>query len=122
MGEGMAPAQSLIQNLADHIQEHKAVTYKWFAREYSLPANYAKQLLFRFVEEQGSKIRAVYAVSGFTKEADGQKHHIVRLVPSAQLKDCCGQLQDGTISVHIHRYIHTCSCSVVTLSKSCELH
>jgi hypothetical protein len=114
MGEGMAPAQSLLQNLSEHIQEHKAVTYKWFAREYSLPANYAKQLLFRFVEEQGSKIWAVYAVSGFTKETDGQKHHIVRLVPSAQLEDCCGQLQEGTISIHIHRYcvsqLHIRSC------------
>lgn len=104
MGDGSPPVQALLQNLSEHIQEHKAVTYKWFAREYSLPANYAKQLLFRFVKEQGSKIRAVYAVSGFCKEADAQhQQHIVRLVPSTQLEDCCGQLQEGTISVHIHR-------------------
>jgi hypothetical protein len=106
MGEGggdVLPVQTLLQNLQDHVQEHKAVTYKWFAREYSLPANYAKQLLFRFVEEQGSKIRAVYAVSGRCKTDDDQQQHVVRLVPSAQLEACCGELQEGTVTVHIHR-------------------
>lgn len=99
----MLPVQTLLQNLQDHVQEHKAVTYKWFVREYSLPANYAKQLLFRFVEEQGSKIRAVYAVSGRCKTDDDQQQHVVRLVPSAQLEACCGELQEGTVTVHIHR-------------------
>lgn len=97
--------QTLLQNLSDHIiQEHKAVTYKWFAREYALPANYAKQLLFRFVEEQGSKIRAVYAVSGRCKADADQQQHVVRLVPATQLEACCGELQEGTITVHIHRW------------------
>lgn len=109
-GEGsqqQEPSQ-LLANLAEHIQEHKAVTYKWLAREYSLPANYAKQLLFRFVEEQGSKIRAVYAVSGCCQgDEGGQQQRVVRLVPSAQLQACCGQLQEGTMSVHIHRWVAT---------------
>jgi hypothetical protein len=103
MGDGTS-VQTLLQNLSEHIQEHKAVTYKWFAREYSLPANYAKQLLFRFVEEQGSKIRAVYAVSGCSKADNDQQQHIVRLVDSSQLESCRGELQEGTISMHIHRW------------------
>lgn len=102
----------MLQNLSDHIQEHKAVTYKWFAREYSLPANYAKQLLFRFAEEQGSRIRAVYAVSGFSKADAGLQQHVVRLVPAMELEACCGQLQEGTISVHIHR------CDCITMQCS----
>lgn len=118
MGDGTS-VQSLLQNLSEHIQEHKAVTYKWFAREYSLPANYAKQLLFRFVEEQGSKIRAVYAVSGCAKADNDQQQHIVRLVDSSQLESCRGDLQEGTISMHIHRWgwpqqqhcLHVCLCS-----------
>lgn len=120
-GEALALAggvQGLLQNLADHIQEQKTVTYKWLAREYSLPANYAKQLLFRFAQEQGSRIRAVYAVSGLLVQqqqqdekeavADGAgqqqpQQHVVKLVPSSELDACCGQLQDGSISLHIHR-------------------
>ena len=112
---------SLLQNLSDHVQEHKAVTYKWFAREYSLPANYAKQLLFRFVKEQGSKIRAVYMVSGISKADDASGQHIMRLVPGSDLEACCNTLQEGTISVHIHRW-GICSVVDKALSMLCSSH
>lgn len=99
------------------------MTYKWFAREYSLPTNYAKQLLFRFAEEQGSKIRAVYMVSGLSKGAGGvqeqqQQQHVVRLVPAAALPTCCDQLQEGTISVHVHRCADLGHIQGVTLNDS----
>lgn len=102
----------LLQTIGDLLQEAKPVSYKWLAREYALPANYAKQLLFRFAQERGGSVLALYAVAGAPKAAGGddagavtaiQPSHVVRLVPAAQLEACCKQLQQHTLSVHVHR-------------------
>lgn len=108
----------LLQTIGDLLQEAKPVSYKWLAREYALPANYAKQLLFRFAQERGGSVLALYAVSGAPKASDdssssgngdagaataSQPPHVVRLVPAAQLEACCKQLQQDTLSVHVHR-------------------
>lgn len=103
MGSGTATVQDLLQNLSLHVQENKPVTYKWLAREYSLPSNYAKQLLFRYVQEHGSSVSAMYAVSGLLKATHGSAQHVFRLVPSSEVQTCRDQLQEGTISLHIHR-------------------
>jgi hypothetical protein len=111
-----AAAAAVLQNIGDLLQEQKPVSYKWLAREYALPANYAKQLLFRFAQEhQGgaAAVTAVYTVSGVLKPAAAggggdqqeQEQHIVRLVPAAQLDACCEQLRQETITMHVHRCV-----------------
>lgn len=108
---GAISVETLLQNVGDLLQEQKPVSYKWLAREYCLPANYAKQLLFRFAKEHAASIQAIYAVGGMLKspaqDDNGQqlqqRQHVVRLVPASQLEACCEQLLQDTITKHVHR-------------------
>ena len=94
-------AESLLQDLQSIVgEELKVVSYKWLARQYSLPSNYAKQLLFKFAEQQGSKVRTVYLVSGCLKEDETK--HVVRLVDASELAACRDQFATQT-SIHVHR-------------------
>lgn len=95
-------AGSLLQDLQSLVSEElKVVSYKWLARQYSVPANYAKQLLFKFAEQQGSKVKAVYLVSGHLKEDESK--HVVRLVDAADLATCRDHFTAQT-SIHVHRW------------------
>lgn len=93
--------QSLLQDLGTIVgEELKVVSYKWLARQYSLPANYAKQLLFKFVEQQAGKAKAVYLVSGYLKEDESK--HVIRLVDASDLAKYREQFAVQT-SIHVHR-------------------
>lgn len=99
---GYTTTTSLLHDLQSIVgEELKIVSYKWLARQYTISANYAKQTLFKFVEQQGSKVKAVYLVSGYLKEDESK--HVVRLVDAANLAACRDQFTHVT-SIHVHRY------------------
>lgn len=94
-------AESLLTDLKSLVEEElKIVSYKWLARQYSIPSNYAKQILFKFTEAEGSKVKAVYLVSGYPKE--DETRHEVQLVDAADLSKALGKLSIHT-SIHVHR-------------------
>jgi hypothetical protein len=94
-------AESLLSDLKAIVHDElKIVSYKWLARQYSVPSNFAKQILFKFVEGEGAKVKAVYLVSGYPKEDSTQ--HVVRLVDAADLASCCSKLETQT-SIHVYR-------------------
>lgn len=94
-------AESLLSDLKAIVHDElKIVSYKWLARQYSVPSNFAKQILFKFVETEGANVKAVYLVSGFLKEDNTQ--HVVRLVDAADLASCCSKLETQT-SIHVYR-------------------
>ena len=81
----------------------QAVSYKWLARERSLPANLAKQLLFAFAEAHRGKVAATYLLAGWVRDgAHGDEpRHVVKLVPAACLARCSAEL-DRVTDVHVH--------------------
>ena len=82
----------------------QAVSYKWLARERSLPANLAKQLLFAFAEAHRGKVAATYLLAGWVKdgaECGGEARHVVKLVPAACLAQRRAEL-DRITDVHVH--------------------
>jgi hypothetical protein len=94
-------AESLLIDLKAIVHDElKIVSYKWLARQYSIPSNFAKQILFKFVEAEGTNVKPVYLVSGFLKEDNTQ--HVVRLVDAADLASCCSKLETQT-SIHVYR-------------------
>lgn len=96
-----ASTDSLLADLASLVNEElKIVSYKWLARQYALPSNYAKQVLFKFAEQQGPKVKAVYAVAGVLK--GDAAAHVVRLVDAAELSAATSELAVAT-SIHVHR-------------------
>ena len=62
----------------------QSVSYKWLAREYELPVNLAKQLLFRFADEHRRKVNITYLLAGWTKEPSRQ--HTFQLVDGSRLQ------------------------------------
>eukprot|EP00198_Chlamydomonas_reinhardtii_P003874 XP_001693210.1 predicted protein [Chlamydomonas reinhardtii] len=66
--------------------ELKVLSYKWVARQYSIPANRAKRVLFQFAEQQRDKVRTVYLVSGWTQH--DPPSHVHQLVEAGQLQVC----------------------------------
>lgn len=77
----------------------QAVTYKWLARHFSLPANHAKRLLFEFAEKYRNKVASTYLVAGWTKGAD--PHHVVQLVDASEVADRRTKLEPVT-SLHVY--------------------
>lgn len=61
------------------------VSYKWVAREFDIPANYAKQLLFKLVESQRNKCHATYLLSGWVEDGEGIRQHVVQVVDASVL-------------------------------------
>ena len=78
----------------------QSVSYKWLAREFSLPATLAKQLLFAYLEQAKDGAAATYLVAGWEKEAKPASH-VVRLVPGTRLADARAAL-DPVTSVHVY--------------------
>ena len=62
----------------------QSVSYKWLAREYELPVNLAKQLLFQFANEHRGKVNITYLLAGWTKEPSRQ--HTFQLVDGSRLQ------------------------------------
>lgn len=52
----------MLYSLHAHVQ---VVTYKWLAREYTLPAATAKRLLATFAEAHSGKVSVTYLLSGY---------------------------------------------------------
>ena len=73
-----------------HARLLQSVSYKWLAREYELPVNLAKQLLFQFAEEHRGKVNVSYLLAGWTKEPSRQ--HTFQLVDGSRL-----QVKTGTV-------------------------
>jgi len=95
-------ANSLLQDLHSLVTEElKVVSYKWLARQYAIPSNYAKQVLFQFAEQNASKVKTVYLVSGVLK-SDSNGAHVVRLVDAKDLAACTSDFATRT-SIHVHR-------------------
>jgi DNA polymerase subunit Cdc27 len=61
------------------------VSYKWVARQYDIPANYAKQLLFKLAESQRGKMQATYLLAGWQQDGQGGRLHTVQLVDASLL-------------------------------------
>eukprot|EP00884_Botryococcus_braunii_P011361 jgi/Botrbrau1/20225/Bobra.31_1s0022.1 len=66
-------------------EDLKMVSYKWVARNYDIPANLAKQLLFKLVESQRGKLQATYLLAGWTEGAQGSRQHTVQVVDASVL-------------------------------------
>jgi hypothetical protein len=82
----------------------QSVSYKWLAREFSLPATLAKQLLFVYLEEAAGGAAATYLVAGWEAGASGDattRQHIVRLVPATRL-DAARAALDPVTAVHVY--------------------
>lgn len=80
----------------------QAVSYKWLARERSLPVNLAKQLLFAFAEAHRGKVAATYLLAGWSgNPQSGAARHVVQLVPAARLAEQSAAL-DTVTDVHVH--------------------
>ena len=62
----------------------QSVSYKWLSRRYMVPANYAKQLLFSFVESRRGSVNVTYTLAGWTK--DPIPRHQISIVGESQLK------------------------------------
>ena len=78
------------------------MSYKWLARERSLPVNLAKQLLFAFAEAHRGKVAATYLLAGWAADADGgAARHVVQLVPAKELAKRSAALKPLT-DVHVH--------------------
>jgi DNA polymerase subunit Cdc27 len=96
----------LLRQLSEAVcDELKIITYKWFARTHDLPANYAKQVLFRFVEEQQERVRAVYMIAGTLPagaDEGADARSVVRLVDAQELSRARSALHTVT-SLHVHR-------------------
>lgn len=107
----------------------QAVSYKWLARERSLPANLAKQLLFAFAEAHRGKVAATYLLAGWVKDGaeGGEARHVVKLVPAACLAQRRAEL-DRVTDVHVHNVQPTqpkarrCPMPVTAELELCKRH
>eukprot|EP00798_Chlamydomonas_sp_ICE-L_P032128 gene32128-16651_t len=94
----IAPGTILEELFALVTQELKVVSYKWLARNYAIPANRAKQILFKFAEQQRDKVKTTYLVSGWEKETN---QHVFNVLDSAKLHAAREQL-DPITSMHVY--------------------
>ncbi|KAK3276456.1 hypothetical protein CYMTET_15473, partial [Cymbomonas tetramitiformis] len=94
-------------------EELKVISYKWASREFALPSNLAKQLLFQYASEKGKGVQAVYLLSGWTKgEAP---RHTIQLIRDNKVDECKAAL--GTITG-----LHVYSVQPVLPKDPAELH
>ena len=77
----------------------QAISYKWLARHFSVPANDAKRHLFEFAEKHRNKVASTYLVAGWTKGANS--HHVVQLVDASAVADKRSKLEPVT-SLHVY--------------------
>ena len=77
----------------------QAISYKWLARHFSVPANDAKRLLFEFAEKHRNKVASTYLVAGWTEGAN--PHHTVQLVDASAVADRRSKL-DPVTSLHVY--------------------
>ena len=77
----------------------QAISYKWLARHFSVPANDAKRHLFEFAEKHRNKVASTYLVAGWTKGANS--HHVVQLVDASAVADRRSKLEPVT-SLHVY--------------------
>jgi hypothetical protein len=77
----------------------QVVSFKWLARQFSIPANAAKRILLEFVESNHDKVSATYLISGWTKSCEPQ--HTVYLVDARAVAEHRKKL-DPMTSLHVY--------------------
>eukprot|EP00698_Gefionella_okellyi_P016474 TRINITY_DN4716_c0_g1_i1.p1 TRINITY_DN4716_c0_g1~~TRINITY_DN4716_c0_g1_i1.p1 ORF type:complete len:321 (+),score=90.47 TRINITY_DN4716_c0_g1_i1:55-1017(+) len=76
-----------LEDLQDWVcDQGKIISYRWLAAQFEMSANQAKQLLEVFYQKFKKSISASYFVSGFQTADDGEKRHVIRVVPDNQLE------------------------------------
>lgn len=80
-------------------EELRLVSYKWLARRFSIPSNYAKQVLFKYAESKRENVSTAYLVAGWSRQ-DG-KEHLIQLVDGSNLPKLQQQLNPVT-SIHVY--------------------
>ncbi|KAK9801868.1 hypothetical protein WJX73_003889 [Symbiochloris irregularis] len=80
-------------------EELKAISFKWLARHFDIPASLAKQLLFSYTEKHRDRVCATYLVAGWTKEQCPR--HVVQLVGQKCLQKLRSTLKKET-SLHVY--------------------
>jgi DNA polymerase delta subunit 3 len=89
-------------------EEGKTVTYKWVAREFDVPVNHAKRLLFAHASKNDSVLVATHVVSGWTSVADGDdeagvtRTQVVRLVEGAEALAAAKAALDEVTGEHVY--------------------
>ena len=88
-------------------EEGKTVTYKWVAREFDVPVNHAKRLLFAHASKNDSVLVATHVVSGWTSTAgdDGAgvtRTQVVRLVEGAEALAAAKAALDEVTGEHVY--------------------
>ena len=77
----------------------QVVSFKWLARQFSIPANVAKKILSEFLEKHQGKVSATYLISGWTKGPEPE--HTIQLVDSESLIERRKTL-DPITSLHVY--------------------
>ena len=89
-------------------EEGKTVTYKWVAREFDVPVNHAKRLLFAHASKNDSVLVATHVVSGWTSVAGGDdgagitRTQVVRLVEGAEALAAAKAALDEVTGEHVY--------------------
>jgi len=95
----------------------QAISFKWLARHFSVPANDAKRLLFEFAEKHRGRVSSTYLIAGWTKS--GNPQHIVQLVDATAVADRRSKL-DPVTSLHVYS-IQPAAPKVCYTSASCSM-
>lgn len=77
----------------------QVVSFKWLARQFSVPANTAKKVLSEFLEKNQGKVSATYLISGWTKGPEPE--HSIQLVDAGSLTERRKKL-DPITSLHVY--------------------
>jgi len=79
-------------------EDLQVISYKWLARQLSIPYSTAKKVLFQYLEKHGGEVEAVYYVSGWTKGK--RPYHVHRLIDAEDLPNVRDDLEPVT-DMHI---------------------
>ncbi|CAL8470151.1 g9693 [Coccomyxa elongata] len=92
--------QKIFNDIQELVGEQlKVVSFKWLARQFSVPANTAKKVLSEFLEKNQGKVSATYLISGWTKGPDPE--HSIQLVDAGSLTERRKKL-DPITSLHVY--------------------
>ncbi|KDD72771.1 hypothetical protein H632_c2919p0, partial [Helicosporidium sp. ATCC 50920] len=88
--------KALEEEIGDKSQ---VVTYKWLGRQYGIPYDMSKRLLYEFMTLHCQKVSATYLLSGWTPPPSSQ--HIIRVVPASDVNRQKEALAEVT-SLHVY--------------------
>lgn len=80
----MTALDDVLMDLEDLVGDQlQVVTYKWLARHHAIPYDVAKRVLYQFFTKQPQKVKAMFLLSGWTKN---EGRHTVKIVNGAELE------------------------------------